>query len=192
MKKCTCGCDNADGAKFCRACGRELSIMNIMDKYPNMKFRPISFLLVKSRENQRKVLLIVFSVALIITILCSIQYVSNQGEYWYERSIKECLLFVGSEFLYFLAFYFITGKSPTTETIRQFRLSVDYYQSSFSFSPYRFYVKANKWGLFVNGVLSIQIPAEYDELKWKEKGKLLYAKKNGYTAIIDINGNVLK
>ena len=45
------------------------------------------------------------------------------------------------------------------------------------------------FGLFDVQSIKMQLPFEYTELKWTEKGKLLSAIKDGKKFIIDINGN---
>lgn len=53
---------------------------------------------------------------------------------------------------------------------------------------YSFYVDADrKWGLIKNKGLRIVIPAEYDEMTWKETDKFILASKNGKSVILDTN-----
>lgn len=65
----------------------------------------------------------------------------------------------------------------------------DYVEKTWRFSKYIFFVKDRKFGLFDK--VEIVIPAEYDRLSWKEKGRILVAERNGETFLIDIFGNRL-
>lgn len=56
---------------------------------------------------------------------------------------------------------------------------------------YSFYIDADrKWGLIKNKGLKIVIPAEYDEMTWKETDKFILAYKNGKSVILDTNNQL--
>lgn len=57
---------------------------------------------------------------------------------------------------------------------------------------YKFFVKNEKFGVLRVDDYSIQIPAQYDMLEWREKGRMLTATTPFGKCILDINGKVLQ
>lgn len=211
MKCKNCGIENTNDAKFCRGCGQELSIKeNPMDKWPNLDFKPVSIVSLKQYKSGRIFFFKLFRFISWGAGLLALYLIANAFGFlvWYTDygmyNVFDIRVF-GTDYEVFLtltSITFIVSFITTLSTYKRcpkkrheaiLKKDVDYIQgTSFASKTYLFFIKDNHWGCYNVKNFSIQIPAAYDFLEWREYGRLLNGKKNNIKLIIDINGQVLK
>lgn len=212
MKCKNCGTENNEDAKFCRGCGQDLSIKeNPMDKWPNLDFRPVSIVSLKQYKSGRISFFKLFRFISWGAGLLALYLVANAfgffvqyTDYGMRDTIFEIHVF-GNDYEVFLTWTIITfiisflitislyKRCPKKRQEEELRKIVDYIQGlSFASKTYLFYIKDNHWGCYNMRNFSIQIPATYDFLEWREYGRLLNGRKDNKSIIIDINGQPLK
>lgn len=174
MKCEHCNTENREGAKFCRNCGEELvpNEISIREKYPEYSFEPTTVYKIK-RSSDR--VFFFFVVLLGMTIMSII----DNNDLGFGFTI---LLAIPTAFLFYLI---ITSLDINLSS------RFDYVEASDN-KMYRFVIKDSKFGVFNIKSGKLQIPCDYDYLKWKVKDKILMATMNGNHFEIDINGNKLK
>lgn len=212
MKCKNCGIENTDDAKFCRGCGQDLSIKeNPMDKWPNLDFRPVSIVSLKQYKSGRIFFFKWFRFISWGAGLLALYFFANYCGYFildtdygvrnylfdvYIGSFDYWATLLTSSIVFTFAFIITISqfcKCPKKRHEKMLKEKVDYIQgSSFSSRTYLFYIKDNHWGCYNMKKFSIQIPAAYDFLEWREYGRLLNGKIDNKSIIIDINGQPLK
>ena len=216
MKCKNCGVENTNDAKFCRGCGQELLIYdNPMDKWPNHGFQPTSLVSLKQYKSISVFFFKLFrfiswGAGLFVSFFASNiygffvydteydGYISHRN-YLFDLRIGSSDFFgcLFSGFFVFIVAFLITillyKRCPKKRHEAILKKDVDYIQgTSFSSKTYLFFIKDNLWGCYNMKNFSIQIPAAYEFLEWREYGRLLNGKKDNKSIIIDINGQPLK
>lgn len=172
---------------------------SIMEMYPEYGFRPTS--LVPSPRPVNIFLLI--GVASLCVVFSHIIVLYGAGII-NELSILDVITLdvIPSVILITISIVFIwkgnkeKQRRKNTPTIKLVEVA-DYIQCKGKCQiryPYAFFVKDHKFGLIVlkiGGEIKVLIPAIYDKLSWKEKGKILIVERNNQTYMIDIYGNRL-
>lgn len=213
MKCSNCGLENPYDAKFCRGCGQDLSIKeNPMDKWPNLDFRPVSIVSLKQYKSGRIFFFKLFRFISWGVGLFALYLIANAFgffvDYFNDGVMMSPLLddpVFGRDYNIFLTLTAITfiisflitismyKRCPQKRQEKVFGKTVDYIQGpSFVSKTYLFFIKDHYWGCYNMKNFSIQIPATYEYLEWREYGRLLNGKKDDVSMIIDINGQPLK
>lgn len=176
--------------------GEEICATNLMDKFPELNLRPSSLLQeIKgdSKSFYRKRIKVLIPISFILLFSPLIIFYSIEGKIQY---IEEWLsmLFVGV-CLCFLIILACIATWRDKIIYSDIKKKFDYYQDNTKnkkdtkSAPYLIVVKGNKFGVLKMGKeSSVQIQQSYDYLSWRESGKLLNAKSNGESFIIDISG----
>ncbi len=181
-----CNTENADDAQFCHSCGKSLmgTSKNIMDLYPEYKFIPTN--LEKWELNGICAVCVILSGCFIYAALALIVV------FFYDNNIP--LLVSAIVFLCGLIPCFVVfKKNHPSKNAPKLSEIADYVQKPRSTkTKYYFYIKDGKFGVLDVSKYKVQIPAQYDKLEWREKGRYLNAIKDSENIIIDINGKILK
>lgn len=212
MKCKYCNTENPNEARYCRRCGQELATNeNPMEKWPNLDFRPVGIVSLKQYKSGRIFFFKLFRFISWGAGLLALYFIANAFGLFVEHrdsglfsSLLDDFIF-GTDYYVFLSLSLITfiisffiiismyKHCPRRRQEEELRKNVDYIQgTSFSSQTYLFFIKDNHWGCYNMKNFSIQIPAAYDFLEWREYGKLLNGKKDNISMIIDINGQPLK
>lgn len=175
--------------------GEDKCPTNLMDKFPELNLRPSSLLREiegdpKSYLQKRKKILLPISV--IIFFLPSIIWIVSEG----VIDVYEVLAFLGiGAFLCTLTILVTVAVCNNRIFFSSIKKKCDYYQDNTKNKkdekslPYIIVVKDNKFGVMKAGKEDpFQIHPNYDYLSWRESGKLLNAKSNGESFVIDISG----
>lgn len=189
MKCPNCNTENRDGAKFCRNCGKELvsNEQSIREKYPEYSFELTTVTKMKTNSSWTVLVVIIF-ILFAFSIILTVNAFA-QDLVVFATDIKVAWLFLTLAMVFLILLIKVYGKVKKIDLSSQF----DYFENGKQCSStYKFVIKDSKFGLFCVRTRSLQIPCDYDYLKWKVKDKILMATMNGNHFEIDINGNKLK
>lgn len=205
-----CKTQNVEGAQFCRSCGTALTeSFKWWERYGMV---PVSMHKIMTSNGA-----IVISISLLIICLLGTavgifgmlesfhryhSYIDSNGHWQSYRETDEygvclaigvlCIVFIVAIFTYKYAMIKVFAENYRK---KKGKLKDNDYIENYDSRAVHYVIIArgtalsHLFGLFDVQSIKIQLPFEYTELKWTEKGKLLSATKDGQKFIIDINGN---
>ncbi len=208
----TCQTSNPGSAQFCAACGTSLqttTASSMMQKYPELKLEPTSIYSWKSNYKSIFGSLLIFSffilfylVGSIIGIIVSIT-LFGINDFFHHTDGGISLMIFGISLPIAIIFYFIVKRSkskldnfnknikPTLQTIADY-IQAYKYGGTKKHPKYVFFVKDSKFGVMNVTEFKVAIPAQYDEIAWREPNRILTVTKGSETYDIDIFGNQLR
>ena len=173
-----------------------LNPKNIIDDFPEYGFQPTSLMPTQTKNPTSAYYTRLGWCFFILSLFC-VFALSKEAD-----STKSAILAsVGVELV--PTILIIVGYSMKNKPFLNIKTEADYIASKFTVKkPLRgykqFFVKDRKFGvLSISGRFKdilqykILIPAKYDKLSWKSKGKILVAEQDGKSFLIDIYGNIL-
>lgn len=190
-----CKTQNVEGAQFCRSCGTSLtSATKWWEQYGMV---PVSiFKLLPSIIGSILIWpFLIFSALIFILGVVGLFIEGFSTGNSFAISIG-CLYIIGGITVFIVTYSIARSKIfvNSTRKKRKELLDSDYIECHKSRNVHYVIVArgtahSHFFGLFDVQSIKIQLPFEYTELRWAEKGKLLSAIKDGKEFIIDINGN---
>lgn len=184
-----CKTQNIEGAQFCRSCGTSLT--GATKWWEQYGMVPVFF------SNFRPSLLYVFCFVILLLPLIAISFFFSVIFFTSPNGQLEIFLCFCGSLLLHLILYLFAKKFIFVNNYRKRKkelLDTDFIEKEHSRQSCFTIVargsdQSHLFGLFDVKSIKMQLPFEYTELKWTEKGKLLSATKDGQKFIIDINGN---
>ena len=115
----------------------------------------------------------------------------------YYMSIFTCLLIASAILTVLLSFFINSRKKEKLSKAKSLSSLADYiqeykYGGTKKHPKYVFFVKDNKFGVMNVTEFKVAIPAQYDEIAWREPNRILTVTKGNETYDIDIFGNQLR
>ncbi len=217
----TCQTSNPGSAQYCAACGTVLASgpTNPILKYPKLKLQPTSLYNWRFIAPYPLLILIapfVFFILYCIVAIWAYDFYGNDPWYYCNDSIFKIIhttSYMGSwaeayhEYkeiisisLVLLTIGLIILLIPFTKGIKQLKYTkanplttlADYIQSYRYGKKYVLFIKNGKFGVMNVTEFKVAIPAQYDEIAWREPNRILTVTKGSETYDIDIFGNQLR
>ena len=194
----TCHTSNPGSAQFCAACGTPLQpikISNAILKYPRLKLQPTTLYNwdVELPEKYQTILTIAFGIIFYsIIIFLAPLYLGKQTWAKFRAVLSTC---IGGLLLLFSFIQkirlIIKSKRVKLSSLADYIQEYKYGGTS-KHPKYVFFVKDNKFGVMNVTEFKVAIPAQYDEIAWREPSRILTVTKGNETYDIDIFGNQLR
>lgn len=208
----TCHTSNPGSAQFCAACGSALqthTASNMMQKYPDLKLRPTSIYSWQSNYKSNYLCPLILGIVFLLYTLAGLIGIFVNI---YEYGIKDFIhhsdggisLMVFSIFLPVTIVSYLIVKwskkkldnfnediKPTLPKLADY-IQEYKYGGTEKHPKYVFFVKDNKFGVMNVTEFKVAIPAQYDEIAWREPNRILTVTKGNETYDIDIFGNQLR
>lgn len=207
----TCHTPNPGSAQFCAACGTSLqttTASSMMQKYPELKLQPTTLYPWQSNYKSNYSFLLALELIFLLNPICVIVitheiFIFGINNFYHYPDGRTYLIIFGISLLIAIIFHFIVKRSkgkldnfnknikPTLQTIADY-IQAYKYGGTKKHPNYVFFVKDSKFGVMNVTEFKVAIPAQYDEIAWREPNRILTVTKGSETYDIDIFGNQLR
>ena len=189
-----CKTENVEGAQFCRLCGTSLVGATKWWEYYGMV--PVSIFRL-SPSVIGSILIWPFLIfSGLFSVIVAVATVNNILHKYYSNILYECVFIFGGISVFIVAYSIARSKIFVNSTRKKRKELMDFDYIEYHKSRSVHYVivargtaHSHLFGLFDVQSIRIQLPFDFTELTWVERGKLLSATKDGQKFIIDVNGN---
>ena len=193
----TCHTSNPGSAQFCAACGSALPstlLVNPMLQYKQLRLQPTSLY---GWQSLSKWPFYCFIFTTSIIFLWGIGWAIGTlfEPYWHiipEVTLVWCIILAFFIWQSYCSYKYTFKKSDKSLSSLADYIQEYKYGGSKQHPKYVFFVKDNKFGVMNVTEFKVAIPAQYDEIAWREPNRILTVTKGNETYDIDIFGNQLR